>query len=117
MSSGMEDPFNCGYTYKYQAVGVLIQNNYIVKANGSRLWVPDGFPDMDFGTGQSYNNCSTSPVRWIVYSLGPNFDGQNAVDEKYPISKNSWYQTKRQRGILSRVRLKDGRYVGTFEGK
>jgi prepilin-type N-terminal cleavage/methylation domain-containing protein len=116
MSSGMEDPYNRGHTYKYDAVGAIILNGYVVKPNGSRLWVPDGFPDADLGTGQTYDNPATSPVRWIAYSLGPNFDGQKAVDEKYPVCRESWYQPDRQRGLLTRVRLKTGLHVGTFEG-
>jgi prepilin-type N-terminal cleavage/methylation domain-containing protein len=117
MSSGMEDPFNRGHTYKYQAVGTLILNNHVIRSNGSRLWAPDGFPDTDFGNGQSYDDPTISPVRWIVYSLGPKFDGQKAVEEKYPVCKKSWYQPDRRRGILTRIRLKTGRHIGTFEGK
>jgi len=115
MSSGMEDPFNPGKTYKYLAVGDLILNDSIVKRNGSRMWVPDGFPDLDLDTGAYYKEPQNSPVRWVLYSLGPRFDGQSAVDEYYPVCRESWYEPKRDRGVLTRVRLKEGRHVGTFE--
>ena len=57
----------------------MILNDCIQDADGSKLWVQDGFPDGDFGDGRYYNNPMESPVRWIVYSLGPNFDAAQAA--------------------------------------
>ena len=37
MSSGIEDRFNRGYTYKYRSVGTLIYNRTVVIENGAYL--------------------------------------------------------------------------------
>ena len=115
MSSGIEDRFNRGYTYKYRSVGTLIYNRTVVIENGAYLWLPDGFPDSESEEGQKYDNLRDSPVSWVLYSQGPGFDLSNMKEQKYPVPRQIWYDPKKRRGIIVRIRLKNGRQIGSFE--
>jgi len=77
MAAGLEDRFSRGYTYKYRTVGTLIYNRTTVVEAGAYLWVPDGFPDNEQEDGQTYSSPAESPVSWVLYSEGPNFDLAN----------------------------------------
>jgi prepilin-type N-terminal cleavage/methylation domain-containing protein len=117
MATILEDRFNPGHTYKYAAPGDLIinQGQKPVK-HKSKLWVPDGFPDAEQETGQFYRNPRTSPVTWTVYSLGPNFDPEDpfVIDLHYPVPKDTWYDPEEHKGFFTRIRLLNGKQVGTF---
>lgn len=119
MSSGFEDRYNPRHTYKYVAPGgLIVNNNPNVLENESRLWVPDGFPDVVSETGRMYKKREESPVAWVVFSLGPKFDPQDKFvqDMEYPVPKQRWYDPARRKGFLTRIRLtKSQRHVGTFE--
>jgi len=116
MAAGIEDPFNRGYTYKYRSVGTLIYNRTVVVNNGAYLWVPDGFPDNEKEEGQTYDNLTDSPVSWVLYSQGPKFDLDSMKELKYPVPKQTWYNPRTRMGIIIRMRLKNGRNIGSFEG-
>lgn len=121
-STIMEDRFHRGYTYKYRGVGEVIRDrDKIDKWTRARLWVPDGFPEKSSVIqehGDWYNDPQKSPVTWVVFSLGPNFD-QQQVDQKlgdrYPVPKETWYSPKQGRGFIVRMGLKKGRHIGSFE--
>jgi len=130
MSTTMEDRYNRGHTYKYRSLGEVIKDrNIIDKWIKARLWIPDGFPaksSLDPSKGRWYPNpsCpypSQAPVRWVVFSLGPRFD-EKWLNEKlnyenrYPIPKELWYSSERRKGFIVRMRLKNGTYIGSFEG-
>jgi prepilin-type N-terminal cleavage/methylation domain-containing protein len=115
MATGIEDRFNRGYTYKYRSVGTLIYNRTTVEKEGAYLWVPNNFPYGQTEDGQNYYNLKDSPVRWVLYSEGPNFDLRNMKEQKYPAPKNTWYDSKKGSGVITRVRLKNGNQIGTFE--
>ena len=115
MAAGMEDRFNRGYTYKYRTVGTLIYNRTTVVKDGAYLWVPDGFPDYEGQEGENYYNLDSSPVSWILYSQGPEFDINNMKELNYPVPKNTWYDSKTNSGVIVRMRLKNGRQIGSFE--
>ena len=117
MAAGIEDPFNRGYTYKYRSVGTLIYNRTVVVKNGAYLWVPDGFPDNEKEEGQTYDNLKDSPVSWVLYSHGPKFDLDCMKELKYPVLKQTWYNPRTHKGVIVRMRLRNGRYIGSFEGK
>lgn len=117
MAAGIEDRFNRGYTYKYRSVGTLIYNRTIVLRNGAYLWVPDGFPDNEKEEGNTYDNLKDSPVSWVLYSEGPKFDLDTMKDLKYPVPKRTWYNPRTHEGIIVRMRLENGRHVGSFENK
>jgi prepilin-type N-terminal cleavage/methylation domain-containing protein len=114
--AGMMDRFNRGYSYKYTAVGDLIVNLGTIKQN--QLWIPDGFPTRDsIEKGRWYNNPQTSPVMWVIYSIGPKFNEYEMKKMYYPVPKQTWYDPKKRKGVIVRMRLKNGRHIGSFESK
>lgn len=117
MAAGIEDRFNPGYTYKYRSVGTLIYNRTTVIDEGAYLWVPDGFPyDVNEVDGKDYTNLTESPVSWVLYSEGPRFDLDRMRELKYPVPRETWYDSKTGQGVVVRMRLKSGRQIGSFEG-
>ena len=115
MSTGIEDRFNRGYTYKYRTVGTLIYNRTVEIKNGASLWIPDGFPDNEKEEGDNYDNLKESPVSWVLYSEGPRFDLDRMKEFKYPVPTNTWYDPQTQQGVIIRMRLMNGRQIGSFE--
>ena len=116
MAAGIEDRFNRGYTYKYRSVGTLIYNRTTVIEEGACLWVPDGFPDNELEQQQGYNSLKDSPVSWVVYSEGPGFDLDRMKEMNYPVPRKTWYSPRTRRGVIVRLRLRNGRQIGSFEG-
>lgn len=117
MASGIEDRFNRGYTYKYQSVGTMIYNRTTVIEGGAMLWVPDGFPEGQEDAGQWYSEPAKSPVSWVVYSLGPRSDPQEQQRLKQlkpPVPRSTWYGPDTKRGLIVRMRLRNGSQIGTF---
>lgn len=117
---GMEDRFNCGHTYKYCAAGQLIQNGRLMKRKRAFLYIPVGFPDMEpEGAPEEdikYSDPLKSPVTWAVYSQGPNFNAwQMRKGLHCPVPKRTWYDPQKRRGVIVRIRLKNGRHIGSFE--
>jgi len=93
----------------------LIYNRTTIMEDGASLWVPDGFPDSEKEEGDTYYNLKDSPVSWVLYSQGPEFDLDSMKDLNYPVPKQTWYNPKTKKGIIVRMRLKNSRQVGTFE--
>jgi prepilin-type N-terminal cleavage/methylation domain-containing protein len=116
MAAGVEDRFHRGYTYKYRTVGTLIYNRTTIMEDGAYLWVPDGFPDLEQQDGRNYNKLKESPVSWVLYSEGPNFDLDRMKERQYPVPRATWYDPQRKEGIVVRMRLRNGNEIGSFEG-
>lgn len=115
LAAGIEDRFNRGYTYKYRTVGALIYNRTTVVEEGAYLWVPDGFPDNEQAEGQTFSNLKESPVSWVLYSEGPHFDIDRMKEMLYPVPRTTWYSPQTGQGVIVRMRLKNGRQLGSFE--
>jgi prepilin-type N-terminal cleavage/methylation domain-containing protein len=115
MAAGIEDRFNRGYTYKYRTVGTLIYNRTVTVKNGAYLWVPDGFPENEKEDGNTYDDPKDSPVSWVLYSEGPKFDLNAMKELKYPVPRRTWYDPGTRKGIIVRMRLANGRQIGSFE--
>ncbi len=115
MATGIEDRFNRGYTYKYRSVGELIYNRTFVIEDGAHLWIPDGFPDNEKEEGDTYYILKDSPVSWVLYSEGPNFDLDSMKELKYPVPKETWYNKENKKGVIVRMRLRKGQQIGSFE--
>lgn len=122
MSVLMEDPFHPGHTYKYRSVGECIRDrNQISRWIQSQLWVPNGFPaqsSLREEEGRWYSDFKQSPVEWVVFSLGPKFDEEwvwNETQGRYPVPHQTWLHRESGKGFLVRLRMKDGRELGTFE--
>lgn len=116
MAAGLEDRFNRGHTYKYRTVGTLIYNRTTRVEDGAYLWVPDGFPDSEQSEGRSYSNLKESPVSWVLYSEGPRFDIDRMRKMLYPVPRETWYSPQTGQGVIVRMRLRNGRQIGSFEG-
>ena len=116
VSTGIEDRFNKGRTYKYQAVGDIIKNFGQVQKNKSWLIVPPKFPAFEGEpeTDKIYFDPEKSPVKWAIYSLGPNFDHVEMGNLHYPVPRRSWYDESKQKGVIVRMKLKNGSQIGTF---
>jgi len=118
MACGMEDRFNRGYTYKYWGVGEVIRDrNIIDKWLRAKLWVPDGFPTHDSNEGRKYSNPQNSPVTWVIFSQGPKFNLNKMQEMHYPVPRKTWYNSESRKGIITRMRLKKGWHIGSFETK
>ncbi|MBN2588971.1 MAG: type II secretion system protein [Sedimentisphaerales bacterium] len=115
MAAGIEDRFNQGYTYKYRSVGTLIYNRTTVEKKGAYIWVPDNFPNGQSEEGSNYYDLRESPVSWVLYSQGPNFDLSRMKEQKYPVPKQTWYNPGERSGVIVRMRLNNGNQIGTFE--
>jgi prepilin-type N-terminal cleavage/methylation domain-containing protein len=116
----IEDKFNKGCAYKYIAVGP--KYDYLGAPFGNQhLYVPDDFPDCEKENLVKYNDFRVSPVTWVLFSLGPGYDKQSLerrdfpIKEGFPVSRQFWYSPQAGKGILTRMRLKKGQYIGSFE--
>jgi hypothetical protein len=124
MSTGMEDPFNRGHTYKYWAVGDLYLNGMFMPGQRARLYVPQGFPGRE-GTVEEDERCDdprTSPVTWAIFSHGPHADPNEVLWDLLklkhgPVPRRCWYQPSQRRGLIVRLQLRNGRQIGSFESK
>jgi prepilin-type N-terminal cleavage/methylation domain-containing protein len=120
MSAGIEDRYNRGNTYKYWAVGELYQNQILMSDKRARLYVPEGFPDCEGPASEDlwYDDPKTSPVTWVVFSQGPNYDAWDLIKVKHgPVPRRCWYQPAKRQGLIVRMRLKNGRHRGSFDSK
>jgi len=114
----IEDRFNRGSAYKYIAVGLLY--DYYGTPYVQHLYVPEGFPYTEKEHLIKYGDVRTSPVTWVLFSVGPRHDKQSLeqgsfpLDEGFPVARKFWYSPKTRKGILTRMRLKRGRHIGTF---
>lgn len=116
----IEDEFNKGRTYKYIAVGP--KYDYLGAPFGNQhLYVPEGFPSHETDDLVKYTDYKKSPVTWTLFSVGPEYGkeelekGDFPLTEGFPVSKRFWYSGDTGKGIITRIRLKNGRHVGAFE--
>jgi prepilin-type N-terminal cleavage/methylation domain-containing protein len=116
----IEDRYNIGCTYKYIAVGPKYDYQGTPFVN-QYLYVPEVYPCGEDGTLIKYYDPQVSPVTWVLFSVGPDCDkekveeGNFPLKEGFPVSRRFWYSPEARRGILTRVRLKRGRHIGSFE--
>jgi len=97
----MPDPFTPGQCYKYRAVGPAIVNESTILEDAATLWVPDGFPNTESDTGRYYNDPRTSPVRYAVWSMGPDpaspkFD----IPGRLPLPGKYWLKKGADAGVI-----------------
>lgn len=104
--ANLEDIFNPGHTYKYAAPGPQLLNG---EPNGNyAIWVPDSYPDLSGNTGKYYNNPNTSPIRWVVWSIGPRPNSKKSQSSRAPVSKNTWYMKTGDEGVIVRMQTREG---------
>lgn len=100
------DPFNPGHTYKYATPGPQLLNDS--PAGNCKLWVPDDFPVCAAPAGRYYSDRADSPVRWVLWSLGPRPESDKAQDSHAPIASRSWYRRAGDVGVIARMATQDG---------
>lgn len=105
LDKSLMDPFNPGHTYKYEHPGF----GWFGDMPSSRgTFVPNGFPYED-GAGKKYYSEETSPVKYAVWSVGP--DGcielpyVNYDILQFPLRTRYWYPNK------TAVQWYDGNWV------
>ena len=105
MAANMEDVFNPGHTYKYAAPVPSLLND---SAGGNyKLWVPEDFPACASTNGKYYSTLVESPVRWVVWSLGPRPNSPKSQDSRAPIAKRSWYRGAGDSGVIARLATRE----------
>lgn len=102
----LEDVFHPGHTYKYAAPGPQLLNGS--PAGRYRLWVPDDAPQCASDTGRYYASPAKSPVRWVVWSMGPRPDSPPSRDPHAPMARRSWYRRVGGGGVIVRFAARDG---------
>jgi len=106
MAANMEDVFNPNHTYKYATPGSELLNG--APAGNYQLWVPDDLPTCASTNGQYYCNPKDSPVRWVIWSLGPRPDSAQSQDEYAPMARRSWYCRTGEGGVIARFETRAG---------
>lgn len=104
--ANLEDPFNPGHTYKYAAPGPLLLNGE--PAGDYALWVPTNFPNLKSEHGRYYTRPADSPVRWVVWSLGPRPHSAKSRSSRAPMSALTWYQWTGDEGVIVRFATREG---------
>lgn len=109
----MRDVFNPGQTYKYRAVGAALMNEttLLEPPQGAALWVPDGFPDCSAATGRYYYDPRESPVRYAVWSVGPDPDAPKLrhTPGRQPLPRRYWCRGSADTGVITHFQGRDGR--------
>jgi type II secretory pathway pseudopilin PulG len=101
----LEDLFNPSHTYKYAAPGPQLLNG--VPAGRFALWTPTNVPAM-LGGGAYCSDPKSSPVRWVVWSLGPRPNSARSQSAHAPLSADTWYRRTGDSGVLGRFSVRDG---------
>jgi len=93
----VEDVFNPGETYRYAAPGPGYANDSPAQIP---LFIPEGFPEAG-GSLAMYTDPERSPVRWVVWSVGPGGPIRDfiALEAFNPLDPAGWYPQKPD-GIL-----------------
>ena len=122
--SDIEDKYYKNHAYRYLAVGPTINMYGKPTSLKMLLRIPVSFPSYGNSTLKDYTDRKESPVKWILFSLGPGYDTKamgNArwkgfpFDKGFPIVKDFWYDPKTGSGLITRVRLRGSlNHIGTF---
>ncbi len=102
----MEDVFNPGHTYKYAAPGPELLNGS--PAGNYALWVPEDFPNCASTNGRYFSDPKDSPVRWVIWSLGPRPGSPETLDACAPLAARSWHRHTGGGGVVERFATREG---------
>jgi prepilin-type N-terminal cleavage/methylation domain-containing protein len=109
----MRDVFDPGSTYRYRAVGAALLNETVLieAPDGARLWIPDSYPDCRGEEGRYYGDPRTSPVRYAIWSIGPdpNSPKFRKVGGHLPIPARFWAHGASDTGLIVHFQGHDGR--------
>ena len=105
MAANMEDVFHRGHTYKYVTPGLQLLNNS--DGGNCKVWVPSDFPACASSEGQYYSSRADSPLRWVVWSMGPRPQSDRSLDSRAPVASRSWYRRVGEGGVIARIATRD----------
>jgi len=122
----IEDKFYLGHTYKYISPGPFYDYSGTPYTYNQYLCIAKNFPVNNSNAELvKYSDKKTSPVKWVIFSLGPEYDVKNIgtdnwtgfpLTEGFPILSNSWYGHKKAGvGILTRIKTNKNQFLGTFQ--
>jgi hypothetical protein len=120
----VEDEFYAGHSYRYLTVGPTLSIYGKPTNSNMTLYMPAAFPADARAVIKDYSDRKQAPVKWIVFSLGPNYDTkamENAewrgfpLGDGFPFLNESWYNPKTQKGILTYIKTNRDQYFGTFQ--
>ena len=106
LAANMEDVFNPGHTYKYATPGPQLLNDS--PGGNYKVWVPSDFPECATNAGKYYSSQKDSPLRWVLWSLGPRPDSAKTQDSRAPVANRSWYRRAGDGGVIARMATHDG---------
>jgi prepilin-type N-terminal cleavage/methylation domain-containing protein len=102
----LEDAFNPDHTYKYAAPGPQLLNGS--SAGIYQLWCPTNAPNDMSGGGKYFTDPKISPVRWVVWSMGPQPNSKKTLNTHAPLSDQSWYRRTGDGGVIVRFADRNG---------
>ena len=106
LEADLEDVFNPGHTYKYAAPGPQLLNG--APAGNYSLWVPTNAPTDMSGGGKYFTDPKASPVRWVIWSLGPQPNSARSLNTYAPLTSDSWYRRAGEGGDIVRFADRNG---------
>ena len=98
--ANLEDVFNPDHTYKYDAPGPMLING--ASPGIRQMWVPTTAPLDMSGGGKYFTDPTISPVRWVVWSMGPKPDSAKTLMTHSPMTSDSWYRQTGDGGVIAR---------------
>ena len=105
-NADLEDVFNPDHTYKYAAPGPQLLNGGPTAPY--KLWVPTNAPLDMSGGGKYFTDPKISPVKWVVWSLGPQPNSQKTLMTHSPLISDSWYNRTGGGGVIARYADRNG---------
>ena len=106
LEADLEDVFNPNHTYKYAAPGPQLLNG--APGGNYALWVPTNAPHFMSGGGKYFTDAKTSPVRWVIWSLGPQPNSARSQNAYAPLTSDSWYRRTGAGGVIIRFADRNG---------
>jgi hypothetical protein len=65
------------------------------------------------GGGEYFTDPDISPIRWVVWSLGPQPDSAKSQHTYAPLNSESWYTHAGDTGVIALYALQDGTQIKT----
>lgn len=108
---GFPDVFGRGETYRYRAPGPAWVNETTYIPRGSYMYIPDDAPICSAETGTYYNDPTEAPVRYAVWSVGPEPDVPKLAQfaNRIPLPRLLWLGEGERSGIITHYQDRDGR--------
>ena len=105
-NADLEDVFSPNHTYKYDAPGPMLING---TSPGTRqMWAPTNAPLDMSGGGRYFTDPKSSPVKWVVWSLGPQPTSAKTMMSHSPMTSDSWYRRTGEGGVIVRFADRNG---------